>query len=88
MSWLGNLVAGSDTEVDTVGVAGLTITVTFCAVILIGTWRDHRDISPVSIGAGAVALLGAIGGAKTARDRWSTSPPPAPPPPEPGPGAS
>lgn len=73
MSLLGNLLAASDRQVDTVGVAGLMAMAAFCAVIVIATWRDHRQISPAEIGIGAASILAAIGGAKTVRDRWSPS---------------
>lgn len=63
---------------DEIMIGGFVSLVTLCVLSGIDLIYWHGSFSPMNFGGGAAAIIGAMGGAKTARDRWSSPPAPRP----------
>ena len=59
---------------DEIMIGGFLSLVTLCMLSGIDLVYWHGSFSPMNFGGGAAAIIGAMGGAKTVRDRYSSPP--------------
>jgi hypothetical protein len=79
-AWVTSLVSKNEQTVDSLVVGGL---ISLVAMIIFQGYQLFLDIhtySPSSFAGGAASIILAGGGAKAARDHWSTDDPSIPPP--------
>lgn len=69
---LRNLLSSDESVVDSIIVGSLIALLTLCGLTTYQTVMDPHAFSPANFGAGVVAVIGAAGGLKTARERWGS----------------
>ncbi len=78
--FISRLLSSSDKTADSIVFGGLVSLGGLIGIAAIDVIRNHHEFGPFVFGTGAGAILSAIGGGKTLRDRYSPqgSPPTLP----------
>ncbi len=71
IAYLHSLFSSTDKSVDSIIVAGIGALFAMCAIQGYSVAIDHKEIHPLEFGGGCAAIIGAIGGGKAVRDRFS-----------------
>lgn len=75
-SLFASLIHATDDRADSIVLGGLAVILAYCAICGWDVAMNGREFSPTGFGAGAAAILGAIGAAKRVRDGvWPGSTP-------------